>query len=90
MKGKRRKITAEFKTQVVLEALKDRMTLAEMSTKFNVAGTQISSWKTEFVKNASTVFESNNVINNEQEMEKLYCKIGQLQLENDYLKKTLR
>jgi transposase-like protein len=90
MKGKRRKITAEFKTQVVLEALKDRMTLAEMSTKFNVAGSQISSWKTEFVKNASSVFGSNNVTNNEEEMEKLYCKIGQLQLENDYLKKTLR
>lgn len=91
MKSKRRKITAEFKTQVVLEALKDRMTLTELSAKFDVAGSQISTWKTEFIKNASFVFSGNLITNDEDtERERLFSKIGQLQLENDYLKKTLR
>jgi transposase len=91
MKEKRRKITAEFKTQVVLEAIKEKMTLKELSTKFNVAGSQISSWKSEFIKNASTAFRGVSVKNEEEdEMQKLYAKIGQLQLENDFLKKTLR
>ncbi|MEZ4911161.1 MAG: hypothetical protein R2774_09905 [Saprospiraceae bacterium] len=33
MNGKRRKLTAEFKTKVVLEALKEKMTLTELSQK---------------------------------------------------------
>ncbi len=90
MKGTRRKITAEFKSKVVLEALKENLTLAELSAKHGVAGTQISSWKTEFIKNASSVFGAIKVVNEEEtEKERLYAKIGQLQLENDFLKKTL-
>ena len=91
MKGKRRKITAEFKTKVVLEALKERSTLAELALKFNVAGTQISTWKTEFVRNASTIFsEHKGISDEEEERQNMLVKIGQLQLENDFLKKTLR
>ncbi len=33
MKGIRRKITPEFKSKVVLEALKENLTLAELSAK---------------------------------------------------------
>ncbi len=90
MKGSRRKITPEFKSKVVLEALKDNSTLVELSAKYGVAGSQISAWKSEFIKNASAVFGSAKAVNEEEaEKEKLYAKIGQLQLENDFLKKTL-
>ena len=90
MKGSRRKITSEFKAKVVLEALKENQTLAELSAKYSVAGTQISTWKSEFVKNASTLFGAQKIVNDEEaEKDKLYAKIGQLQLENDFLKKTL-
>lgn len=91
MKGTRRKITAEFKLKIVLEALKENYTLTEMSKKYGVAGSQISTWKTEFLKNASSVFGIIREVNTEEaEKDKLYAKIGQLQLENDFLKKTLR
>lgn len=43
MKGSRRKSTPEFKSKVVLEALKEDMTLKELAAKYGVAGTQISS-----------------------------------------------
>jgi transposase len=89
--GKRRKFTPEFKTKVVLEALKEKHTLAELSEKHNVAGTQISTWKSEFINNASSIFGIVKSVQNEEETEKdrLYSKIGQLQMEIDFLKKTL-
>jgi transposase len=92
MEGKRRKFTAEFKLKVVLEALKEKQSLAELSEKHNVAGSQISSWKTEVIKNAALLFGSPKVIVSDEDAEKerLFSKIGQLQLENDYLKKNLR
>lgn len=39
MKGIRRKITVEFKSKVVLEALTEGQTLARLSAKYGVAGT---------------------------------------------------
>ena len=82
-------LTPEQKT-AFLEALKEDMTLKELAAKYGVAGTQISSWKSEFIKNASSVFGSNKSVNEEEsEKEKLFAKIGQLQLENDFLKKPL-
>lgn len=91
LEGKRRKFSSEFKTQVVMEALKERQTSVELSAKFKVAGTQISTWKSEFIKNAPSVFGSPVVVNEEEdEKERLYSKIGRLQLENEFLKKTLK
>jgi transposase len=87
---KRRKITVEFKTKVVLDAVKERQTLVELSTKHGVTGSQISTWKNEFIKNASLAFGSKNSMISEEQLEKerLFSKIGQLQLEVDFLKKT--
>jgi transposase len=50
MKAKRRKFTAAFKAQVVIEALKERLTLAEISKKFEVHPNMISKWKQEFLE----------------------------------------
>jgi transposase len=89
--GIRRKLTAEFKLKVVLDALKERSTLTELSTKYNVAGSQISTWKTEFLSKAELVFDTKVVVENEDALvkERLYATIGKLQCENDFLKKKL-
>ncbi len=50
MKKVRRKFTAAFKTQVALEALKERQTLAALAQKFQLHPNQISQWKQEFVE----------------------------------------
>ncbi len=42
----RRQHSAVFKAKVALEALKERETLAELSTRFGVAQEMISRWKT--------------------------------------------
>lgn len=54
----RRKFTSKFKTKVVLEALKERVSLSELAQKYELSPTQISKWKREFLENASEIFES--------------------------------
>ncbi|TXK44897.1 transposase [Pontibacter qinzhouensis] len=89
MKGTRRKFSAAFKAKVVLEALKERESLAELSKHFEIHANSISKWKQEFVQGASSVFEREKDKVQEPDSEKLYAKIGKLELENEYLKKSL-
>jgi transposase len=90
----RRKFTSKFKTQVVLEALKERMSMAELAQKFKLNPVQISAWKKEFLENAESVFSKKGkkaVEKSEAEMEKerLLQKIGQQKIDIDFLKKAL-
>ena len=43
----KRKFSAEFKAKVALEAVKGQMTLAELSTKYEINQNQICKWKRE-------------------------------------------
>jgi len=92
-KRTRRKFSPEFKAKVALEAVKNQKTLAELSQHFEVNPVTISKWKTEFLENMSSVFGGEKCkIQDEDspEMEKLYAQIGQLKVENDFLKKSAR
>ena len=55
-KQSRRKFTAEFKTKVVLESMKERNSIEELSRKYEVHPIQINTWKREFLSKASDVF----------------------------------
>jgi transposase len=87
---KRKKHTSGFKTKVVLEALQERDTIQELGKKFDLHPTQISTWKNQFLSGASSVFEK-GIVKNDEEKEKteLFKKVGQLQMEVDFLKKVL-
>lgn len=91
-KQSRRKFTAAFKAKVALEALKNQKTLAELSTQFEVSSVMISKWKTEFLENMSLVFEKDSKKKNDEntDVDMLYAQIGQLKVENDFLKKSYR
>lgn len=90
MKKSRRKFTSAFKAQVAIEALKERETLHELSNRYEVHPTMISKWKNEFLEKAAAVFDKKSEAESEVDPEKLYSKIGQLEIENDFLKKSLR
>jgi transposase len=89
MKQKRRKFSGAFKAKVAIEALKERETLAELSKRFEVHPNMISKWKQEFLEKSSEIFEKKSDAESEVDADKLYAKIGQLEIENDFLKKSL-
>lgn len=93
MKNKRRTFTKKFKLKVILEALKERSTVKELCQKYELHPNQISKWKQDFLDKAEDVMDTTTTKKDQEEefkeQEKLYSKIGQLQMEIDYLKKRL-
>ena len=91
MKKTRRKFTIAFKTKVVLEALKERQSMSELAEKFELHPNQITTWKKEFLANAENAFSDGKTeaIDHEKEKDELYKQIGQLKVENDWLKKKV-
>ncbi|NER01083.1 MAG: transposase [Cyanothece sp. SIO2G6] len=91
MKRTRRRFSNEFKAKVAIEALKERQTLSELATTFEIHPNQISQWKREFLENADKAFGTGgkDKDTSEADQEKLYSKIGKLEVENDFLKKSL-
>ena len=91
MNSKRRRHSASFKTKIVLEMLKGSGTVSELASKFEVHPTMITKWRKEFLEKAPGIFSDNSSKQqkcHEQETEELYKKIGQLQMELDWLKKN--
>ncbi|WP_408015032.1 IS3 family transposase [Roseovarius gahaiensis] len=86
--AKRKTHTPEFKAKVALEAIREEMTLAELSKKYGVHPNQISTWKRAAIENMATAFTRRGADpgkGSEAEIEKLHSKIGQLVVERDFL-----
>lgn len=92
MPKKRRRFTADFKLEVVLEALKERHTLSEIAQKYQLHQNQVSQWKTAFLAQAKDYMTHQSKRSKDEpevDIVQLYAKIGQLQIELDFLKKKL-
>ena len=77
----RRKFSSKFKTKVVLEALKERMSMSELARKFELQPQQIVQWKKEFLSSAEDVFEKKSKDSrseSEKEKDRLLKAIGEL------------
>jgi len=92
MSTTRRKFSKEFKSKVVLESLKERETLESLAKKHELTPTQISTWRSLALKNFGNVFttESSEVKENGIDTQILYAQIGELKVQNEFLKKKLR
>lgn len=91
MSRSRRTFGKDFKSKVVLEALKEKDTIEVLAKKYELLPNQISLWKSEAIRNISSVFsvEKTELPKDIFPTEKLYAQIGQLKMENDFLKKKL-
>lgn len=87
---KRNSYTKEFKAKVAVEAIKGTRTASELAQEFGVHVNQITLWKKQLLDAAPSVFSRGKDIEVEhaiQQRERLYSKVGQLQVEVDWLKK---
>ena len=85
---KRKNHSPEFKAKVALEAIRDEMTLAELSKKYGVHPTQIGIWKRAAIENMVTAFTHRGAAPEQvsaADIDKLHSKIGQLVVERDFL-----
>jgi transposase len=85
---KRKQHSAEFKARVAMASLSGEKTLAELSAEFGVHPTMISGWKQELVKRAGELFARGSkapVEDAHRVIDDLHRKIGQLQIERDFL-----
>jgi len=90
MSKMRKTYTASDKAKIALEALKGDMTLSQLTAKYQVHSTQINAWKKRLKEGVQEIFtdqRSKEDYSKETLIEELYKKVGQLQLEIDWLKK---
>ena len=91
MSVKRISFSAAEKLRVALEAMKGEMTIAEISAKYFVHATQISKWKKQALDYMAAAFTDklrlHDNSSHDKELAELYQQIGQLKVENDFLKK---
>jgi len=82
-----------FKVKVVLEALKETMTITELASKYAVHPNQIGNWKKHFLERSVDVFSGNGHERQELEQlrndrDKLVHQIGEQAVDIEFLKKT--
>jgi putative transposase len=75
--------SAEEKTKIVLELLREESTTAQLSSKYELSSKTIHNWKKQFLANAALAFEPTKVVSEYKE------EIHSLKEQNDELAKAL-
>jgi putative transposase len=84
-----------FKVKVVLEALKEEVTINELAAKYKVIPANIGNWKREFLANAELVFDKEKAVSQYKEqlgeksrqMDELYRQLGKTTTQLEWCKK---
>lgn len=88
---KRRQLSPDFKARVALAAIKGETTISEISSRFQVHGTQITKWRKQAINGLMEIFSKNGKASLRPDssplVEELYKEIGKLKVENEWLKK---
>lgn len=87
-----------FKVKVVLESLKEEITLNELCTKYDVIPPTVREWKREFLENAELVFDKEKAVSQykeklkqkDQQVDELYRQMGKINAQLEWAKKKSR
>lgn len=89
-KRTRRKFSPALKAKICIEAIREEKTIAELAAEYEIHVQIIRNWKKEFLERASEIFLNGKQKNAAENREPgLYQQIGQMKVENDWLKKKL-
>ena len=91
MSGARRKHSGAFKARVVIEAIRGKRTISEIASEYGIHPNQITTWKRQLLEKLPEIFSSNNGNKEkiwQQEKEAFLKKIGELEIERDWLQKN--
>ena len=88
--AKRRRFTPQFKAEVVIEALSDQSSQAELCRRYTLSEEQLSKWKHQLLDNAAALFESTDKQSNDsiERIAQLEQLVGRLTLALDIQKKA--
>jgi len=93
MSNKKRTFTVAFKTKIVLEALKEDQTMAQLSSKYDVSSKNIQNWKALFLSNAEIAMDPSKSVSSykqannelEEKIDQYAKKVGELIIEKEFL-----
>lgn len=88
----RKRYSAAFKAQLVVELLKEEQTVNQLATKHGVHPTQLRDWKKQVLAGLPNLFEQSPeaarlAIAQEREREELFAQIGRLTTQLAWLPK---
>jgi transposase len=91
----RKRYDKDFKAKIAIEAMKGDKTLQEISKRYEVHPNLVAQWKKQLIDLAAQLFEkagkeNTAAVDAARKADELYRQIGQLQVENDFLKKKHR
>lgn len=91
----RKRYDKDFKAKVAIEAMRGEKTLQEIATQYEVHPNLIAQWKKQLISMAAKLFEKagkdgSDAEEAEQKTKELFAQIGQLQVENTFLKKKYK
>ncbi len=91
MSNKHKRYNPEFKAKVALAAFKNEETMSELAARFGIHPTMIAAWKRALLDGAANIFDKNQKAKKQtdKQVDELFQKIGQLQVERDFLSKKL-
>src|SRR5258707_8821905 len=91
MGQQRRRFSADFKAKVALDAICEQRTINELASEYGVHPNLIREWKKHLLSELPQVLSSHKAEDQrtlEEERDRLFQQIGQLQYELAWLKKT--
>lgn len=90
----RKNYSGKFKAKVTIDVIKEQDTIAELASKYEVHRSLLTRWKKEAIEGLPTLFstarkDKKTSHDTQCLIEDLYKQIGQLTVENDWLKKKV-